>query len=157
MPSDEADRPEETSIELGTGEPRDRSTVVKIIEALAQTQSPELLDFDSLPRQQRRKAKKRSEKEKRDLEHERKEAELDSYKQDTLERKRYATRIFLLICGWLISLFVVLFFQGLSVWEFSLTDPVLLALIGGTTANVLGIFIIVTRYLFPDKRVKDDF
>ena len=68
---------------------------------------------------------------------------------DLGERKKYAFRIFALICVWLFALFVVLFFQGFSPWDFDLTNAVLLALIAGTTISVIGIFIIVAKYLFP--------
>src|SRR5215469_4109853 len=68
-------------------------------------------------------------------------------------RKAFAWDIFYLIVGWLFLVFVVLFLQGFSATicshAFRLSDTVLLALIGGTTLNVLGIFVIVVRYLFP--------
>ncbi len=73
--------------------------------------------------------------------------------QDRDERKKYALRIFILICAWIGLLFAVLALEAVGSprgW-FHLDDPILLALIGGTTANVLGIFYIVTRYLFPRK------
>lgn len=73
--------------------------------------------------------------------------------QDRDERKKYALRIFILICGWILLLFAVLALQAVGKRKgwFHLDDSILLALIGGTTANVLGIFYIVTRYLFPRK------
>ncbi len=73
--------------------------------------------------------------------------------QDRDERKKYALRIFILICAWIGLLFAVLALEAVGSprgW-FHLDDAILLALIGGTTANVLGIFYIVTRYLFPRK------
>lgn len=95
--------------------------------------------------------------------------------QDIAARKEYANRIFRLIVGWLIAIFSVLILHGflsrndvtfsfrffhwiwpspvvsLSKLHFELSDPVLLALIGGTTASVLGLFVIVANYLFPKK------
>lgn len=38
---------------------------------------------------------------------------------------------------------------------FDLADGVLLALIGGTTANVIGLFLVVARYLFPRRNNGD--
>ena len=76
--------------------------------------------------------------------------------QNIDERKKYAHRIFCLMCSWLGLAFVILILDGFqSSTNFYLTQPVLLALIGGTTADVLGIFYIVTHYLFPhsDDRV----
>lgn len=82
-----------------------------------------------------------------------KQAELDSTKQDTDARKTYARRIFHLIVYWLIADFILLLIQGFlgPINIFHLSDAVLLALIGGTTANVLGIFMVVVWYLFPKK------
>ncbi len=77
--------------------------------------------------------------------------------QDIALRKQFAWDIFYLIVAWLILVFVVLGFQGFAVAilddRFRLSDSVLLALIGGTTVNVLGIFLIVVRYLFPTRAV----
>jgi hypothetical protein len=77
--------------------------------------------------------------------------------QDIALRKQFAWDIFYLIVAWLILVFVVLGFQGFAVaildHRFRLSDSVLLALIGGTTVNVLGIFLIVVRYLFPTRAV----
>jgi hypothetical protein len=79
--------------------------------------------------------------------------ELDSLKQDLAERKSYAKYIFILICAWLGAMFLLLAIQGaLSPHHwFGLSDGVLVAVIGGTTINVLGIFIIVVKYLFPKR------
>ena len=79
--------------------------------------------------------------------------EIKDFIQDRDERKKYALRIFVLICAWIGLLFAVLALEAVGSprgW-FHLNDSILLALIGGTTANVLGIFYIVTRYLFPRK------
>jgi hypothetical protein len=77
--------------------------------------------------------------------------------QDIALRKDFAWDIFYLIVGWLSLVFVVLGVQGFAVTifrhTFHLSDSVVLALIGGTTVNVLGIFIIVVRYLFPSRGV----
>lgn len=68
--------------------------------------------------------------------------------QNIKERKKYAGHIFWLIVGWLVLLFVVLGLQGFKYCEFELSENVLLALITGTTVNILGIFVIVVNYLF---------
>lgn len=70
--------------------------------------------------------------------------------QDLKERKRYAHRIYALIVGWLSILGILLVLQGIIKNGFELSEGVVLALIGGTTANVLGMFYIVLKYLFPD-------
>lgn len=94
---------------------------------------------------------------------------LKGLRQDIKARKRYARCIFRLIVWWLVSIFVMLLLQGFlseakievlwppfcPLWKtkigFRLSDPVLLALIGGTTANVLGLFFFVVQYLFPKR------
>ena len=79
--------------------------------------------------------------------------ELAALRQDMQERKEYAKRIFILMCFWLAGMFALLLLQGsLSRPQlFNLSESVLLAVIGGTTLNVLGIFIIVVNYLFPKR------
>lgn len=85
-------------------------------------------------------------------------------KQDRKERAKYAGKLFVLICAWLISIYLIIISHGLNKqsvsvqradeteitynFSFDLSDTVLLALIGGTTINVLGLFVIVANYLF---------
>lgn len=92
--------------------------------------------------------------EKDSVELDQKRAELDSFKQDTGERKRYAKNIFKLTCIWVAGIYFLLLlngFGGLYRWAFHLSDPLMLAAIGSTTANIIGVFLIVTRYFFPKK------
>jgi len=77
--------------------------------------------------------------------------ENQSLKQDIDERRKYAHRIFCLISTWLIAVFVLLAVQGFNLLSFRLSDSVLLAVVGSTTVNVLGIFYIVANYLFPKR------
>jgi hypothetical protein len=95
------------------------------------------------------------EEEKTDLERQKVQVELIGAQQDIDERRKYAHRIFCLIVGWLIAVALILLLQGfhdlLCGVTFNLPVPVLLATIGGTTASILGIFIIVAKYLFPNR------
>ena len=101
----------------------------------------------------------------------RREAELQSFRQDTEQRKSFANRIFILIAIWLVAIFIVLLLVGflgegakisgtcfgkefVFAPKFKLSDAVIIALIGGTTVNVLGILILVVQYLFPKRTVK---
>lgn len=79
---------------------------------------------------------------------EKQKLENEALSQDISERKKYAGHIFWLIVGWLVGLFVVLSLQGFKGCQFELSENVLLALITGTTVNILGIFVIVVNYLF---------
>lgn len=79
-------------------------------------------------------------------------AHVEGLKQDIGERKKYAHRIFVLICFWLFAVLLLLIAEGLSgIDHFVLPEGVILAIIGSTTLNVLGIFYIVTHYLFPKR------
>jgi hypothetical protein len=93
--------------------------------------------------------------EEQDLESQEYLAHIRGLIQDMAERKKYAGRIFCLLAIWLIGIFLLLLFQGFLSphnW-FSLDDKVMIAAIGGTTVNVIGIFVVVARYLFPQKPI----
>lgn len=69
--------------------------------------------------------------------------------QDLGERKKFAGRVYWMMVGWIASVLAIVVAQGLTLCGFHLDTTVLIALISGTTVNVLGIFVIVARYLFP--------
>lgn len=72
-----------------------------------------------------------------------------SLDQDIREREKYTDKIYNLIYKWLQGIGLIILFQGfLPKKFFYLSDKVLIALIGGTTINVLGLFAIVVCYLF---------
>jgi len=58
-----------------------------------------------------------------------------------------------LVVFWILGILALLAAQGFGVFEFNLSDKVLITLIGGTTLNVLGIFVIVAKYFFRVRRV----
>lgn len=74
------------------------------------------------------------------------EATLNNFLQNQIARRRYSLRIFIITSGWLISVVGILLLVGFKVLD--LSDSVLIALLGTTTVNVLGFFIIVIQYLF---------
>ena len=74
--------------------------------------------------------------------------------QDIEARGRYASRIFVLIVFWLLSILLILVFQAFEFWTFQLSDNVVLGLIGGTTASVLALFTIVAKYFFPERKAE---
>jgi hypothetical protein len=93
-------------------------------------------------------------KEEADLGKERYSTRTTGLAQDIAERKKYAKLFFRLSCAWLVAITVILMLQGfgsLSFWKapFNLPDSIVLAMIGSTTVNVLGILYIVAKYLFP--------
>lgn len=81
-------------------------------------------------------------------------AELESFNQDIRQRRTFAPKLYLLTCCWLAAVLGVLFTQGFSdgrLHFFHLNDNVLIALLGTTTVNVVGLFYVVAKYLFPEK------
>lgn len=93
-------------------------------------------------------------------------------------RKRYTRHLFLLTCIWLSSVLMFVGLTGLKgtipfpfywtpaslnldcsyCWRFyfSLSDKVLIAFITSTTASVIGIFVIVAKWLFPSLQKEAD-
>ena len=68
--------------------------------------------------------------------------DLNDKRQDRELRKSYAQKIFISVC---VFVSIVLLIVVLNYFVFLTT----------TTADVLGLFVIVTRYLFPNKGGKD--
>lgn len=72
--------------------------------------------------------------------------------QDRDQRKDFAERIYLFAAIYMFGVFVILFLSGTETTNFKLSDNVLITLLGTTTANVIGILIIVVTYLFSRKK-----
>jgi hypothetical protein len=89
--------------------------------------------------------------EKADLTYARQWAELSDYQQDIDARRTYAKAIFVFMCLWVVGMYSLLVFQGITYHKFHLSDSVLITAIGSTTASVIGVFLIVTRYFFPKR------
>ena len=87
------------------------------------------------------------------------DARIRQLEQNIEERKKYANRIYWLVCSWLVFVGLVVLRNGVQIpiaWiPFGLSDGVLIALITTTTINVIGVFLFVVRYLFPREK-KDD-
>lgn len=86
-------------------------------------------------------------------------AQVTQFEKNIKEREKYAGKIYRLIVVWFIFLGCIVILQGITPSDiiekgFKLSDTVLLALIGSTTANVLGILFVVLKYLFPEQQKK---
>lgn len=104
------------------------------------------------PRQVSSQPDPQSLEEQEDLERQKAWVLIHSEEQDISERKKYAWYFFVLSSSWVFVISVLLFFQGFGGGlAFKLSDPVLLAAIGSTTANILGIIYVVANYLFPKR------
>ena len=85
------------------------------------------------------------------LHHKRQEALLRGILQDIDERKKYAAQIYWLTVGWLALMGYILLVQGYNAYWFELHDSVLIALVTTTTTGIVGLLVLVTKYLFPTK------
>ena len=75
--------------------------------------------------------------------------DLEGRKQDRIQRKGYADKIFILLCVYLLAIMVLLYFNGFGLTN--LEGSVLIAIVTTSAANVIGIFILVAKYLFHTK------
>ncbi len=85
------------------------------------------------------------------LDNDAKEGENRGDSQDRDQRKLFAEKIFTFVSFYMFSVFFILVLCG-SPSNFQLSDTVLVTLLGTTTANVIGILIIVVTYLFSRKK-----
>lgn len=72
--------------------------------------------------------------------------ELEGRKQDRKQRGTFSICIFIFVAIYMMVALVILALTGADVFE--LSDTVLVALLTTTTADVIGIFILVAKYLF---------
>ena len=76
---------------------------------------------------------------------------------DQEQRLEYARKAYELVVAWVGGIILLLTLSGIKLahFKFELSENVLLALIGGTTLNVLGVFYFVMAYLFhvDDKKI----
>jgi hypothetical protein len=85
----------------------------------------------------------------RELEKRRYQQETDQIKSIHELRVSTARKLFWFVCGWLAAVVAVLLSQLFFSKDARLSDNVLITLITTTTINVIGLFLAVTRYLFP--------
>lgn len=72
-----------------------------------------------------------------------------SKKQDREQRKMFSFRIFVFVCAYMTLALVILILSGLDILV--LSNGVIAALLTTTTANVIGLFAVVAKYLFHPK------
>lgn len=88
------------------------------------------------------------------LEREQRKEYLKDRKQDRRERIKYAGIIKRLVRCWLIAIIVIVVLSGIGngLGFETLSDSVILALLGTATVNVIGLFYVVAGYLFPKRK-----
>lgn len=83
------------------------------------------------------------------LKEQRRKQELTEQHELHETRLGYVPRLFWLIVAWLAITSIFLAFAGFHSWGFTLSEKILIALITSTTANVLGLFYVVAKWLYP--------
>ena len=73
-----------------------------------------------------------------------KKAKIRNYEQDISLRKHFSWATYGLLCVWLLIVAGLLIFSSRS-------DQVLITLISGATIQVIGLYYIVLRYIFPSR------
>lgn len=86
------------------------------------------------------------------LENDARKVENESESQNKQQRKDFAERIYSFASIYMLGVFLMLFISGTETINFRLSDNVLITLLRTTTANVIGILVIVVTYLFSRKK-----
>lgn len=76
-------------------------------------------------------------------------SEIERYREDTSLRRGLASVFTVIIAFWLLS--VILILVGNNCNNYNLSDTVLTALLVTSTANVIGMMLIILNNLFPSK------
>jgi hypothetical protein len=70
-------------------------------------------------------------------------------------RTYYTGRLFWLAVGWLLVVVIFVALSGFRFMGFYLSDTVLVAFITSTTLNVIGLFLVAARWLYPHSHTDD--
>lgn len=81
------------------------------------------------------------------LEEEKKRLKLKEKADVLQQRKSFSGRIFALVLFYVLAVLAIIVLCGFDV--LSISDAVLIALLSTTTANVVGLLVIVMKYFFP--------
>lgn len=130
----------------------------------------ELSEFAKLFSSENKKNEERQEEKtrlsKEDKERLRKEAEIDALQtendirkeelkgkiQDREQRKEFAIKIYHFLCFYLSSVLFLIILSATPLIKFELTEAIIITLLTTTTANIIGIFILVVKYLFATRK-----
>ncbi len=66
-------------------------------------------------------------------------------------QRLFAYLLFGLVSIWLLAVIITIFLTGFSYRDFKLNDSVLITFITSTTTSVIGLFLLVARWLFDQK------
>jgi hypothetical protein len=65
-------------------------------------------------------------------------------------KNKYLPKMLRLAWVWTVAVYVLLLLQGFHLFGFSLSDAILVTVLGGTTATVFGLAVIALRHYFPE-------
>lgn len=74
--------------------------------------------------------------------------ELEGRQQDRTLRKELGDKIYNFVSFYMFCVFFILVLSGIRCNSFTLSDTVLITILGTTTANVIGVLVIVATYYF---------
>lgn len=80
------------------------------------------------------------------------ESTLKDKEQDRSQRKDYASMIFSFMCWYMFAVFFIIIMNGITINHFHVSDDVILALLGTTAIEVIGIFAFVAKYQFGNRQ-----
>jgi hypothetical protein len=120
------------------------------MKSLLNLQSADFLEIPVLPTTEIETAKSAVEEEKNYLENKRRSAFVEKFLSENTLRQTLTHRIFKFTCIWLAIVLLIVISCGLGLLK--LSDTVIITLITTTTANVIGFFVLVIRYLFNPKK-----
>lgn len=78
---------------------------------------------------------------------------LTGQEQDREERKTYANKIYEVLVNFLFTVIIIVALCAIEPFPVKLSDTVIITLLTTTSANVIGIFLVVTRYLFKTNTI----
>ena len=78
--------------------------------------------------------------------------ELKGRIQDREQRKEFAIKIYHFLCFYLSSVLFLVVLSATPLIKFELTEGIIITLLTTTTANIIGIFILVVKYLFATRK-----
>jgi hypothetical protein len=77
------------------------------------------------------------------------ESALNQLNDNHTLRLKYTGKIYGLVLCWLVGVVVCIAASGVGAWGFKLPEAVLIAFITSTTLNVLGLFVLVAKWMYP--------
>lgn len=76
--------------------------------------------------------------------------ELEELKDTHTLRLKFAKSIFWVVVLWLLFVSIILVMEGFWLWDFSLSDAILITILTTTSINIIGLLVIVAKWLFPN-------